>query len=117
MASIAEMLGVDWAGGSSSGAYRLTGHAAKQAAAKGFSHEDILSAANDPEIVSDNGRYPGQKRHVRGNIVAVVDPIRQHVITAYVNVERTAPRADQTDQDAQRYSRQFAKVPPQRGNR
>lgn len=80
-------------------------HARKQARMKGFPEQDVLSAANDPDTTYENGRYPGQMRHIKGGIVAVVDPVRGEVVTVYENVKKTALRPDQTDADAIRYGR------------
>lgn len=85
--------------------FRLSSHAVRQANEKGFPHADVLAAANDPNTTYANGRYPGQMRHIRGGIVAVVDPDKRHVVTVYENVKETALRADQTDADSQRYGR------------
>jgi hypothetical protein len=76
-------------------AYHLTPHAASQAAAKGWSEADVLAAADDPDLVTENRRYPGQRRHVRGDLVAVVDPAEHTVVTVYLNVTRTPLRPDQ----------------------
>lgn len=84
--------------------YRLAGHAAQQATAKGFDHADVLAAANDPHTTYANGRYPDQMRHIRGNIVAVVHPQSAKIVTVYENVKQTDLRPDQTDHDAQRYN-------------
>lgn len=84
--------------------YRLTPHAASQAFAKGWSTEQVLAAANDPHVTYDNGRYPGQKRHIRDDLVAVVHPESMTVKTVYENVRETEVRPDQTDRDAQRYA-------------
>jgi hypothetical protein len=104
MTSVASLLGIEWAPGETE-TYRLNTHAAKQAAAKGFSQADVLSAANDPHHTYDNGRYVGQKRHVRAGIVAVVDPVRRVVITVYQDQCLTPVRSDQMDADALRYGR------------
>lgn len=93
-----DMLGRQFGGG-----YRLDPHAARQANQKGFSHSDVLAAANDPHVTYDNGRYPDQKRHIRGDIVAVVHPESKRVITTYLNVAETDLRPDQKDRDALRY--------------
>lgn len=85
--------------------YSLSPHAANQAAMKGWQHHEILAAANDPHTTYANGRYPGQMRHIRGDIVAVVDPDRKKVVTVYKNVEETALRSDQRDRDAKSYGR------------
>jgi hypothetical protein len=84
--------------------FTLSGHAQQQIRAKGWSEDQVLHAANNPSITYDNGRFPGQKRHIHGDIVAVVHPESQKVITAYRNVEETDLRTDQTDPDAQRYN-------------
>lgn len=105
MASIADLLGVQWEQDSS---YSLHPHAAKQAALKGFDQTRVLRAANDPQHTYDNGRYPGQKRHVRDGLVAVVDPRRRQVVTVYEDQKETALRADQTDAAAQKYGRKIA---------
>lgn len=83
--------------------YTLSAHASRQAQAKGWSNDDVLAAANDPHVTYDNGRYPGQKRHIRGDLVAIVHPESRQVKTVYQNVTETELRPDQTDADAQRY--------------
>lgn len=88
--------------GSATG-FTLAGHAAQQAHSKGFHPDDVIAAANDPHVTYDNGRFPGQKRHIRGDIVAVVDPAARKIVTVYQNVKETDLRPDQTDEDAQRY--------------
>ena len=88
-----------------SGEFSMRTHAMKQADLKGFAHKDVLQAANDPQTTYPNGRYPGQMRHIRNNIVAVVDPSKGHVVTVYENIKETALRPDQTDADAQRYAK------------
>ena len=89
--------------------YSLTRHAAEQATAKGFSHEDVLEAANNHQTRYENGRYPDQYRHIRGNIVAVVHEPTKKIRTVYENVAETDLRPDQTDRDAQRYGRNRAR--------
>jgi hypothetical protein len=85
--------------------YTLSGHAAQQARAKGWAEDDVLHAANNHEVAYENGRFPDQMRHIRGDIVAVVHPASKKVVTVYQNVTETALRPDQTDADAQRYGR------------
>lgn len=85
--------------------YRLTKHAADQATAKGWSHDDVLEAANNHQTRYENGRYPDQFRHIRGDIVAVVHEPSKTIRTVYANVKETDLRPDQTDRDAQRYGR------------
>lgn len=58
----------------------------------------IMAAANRPTVTYDNGRFPGQRRHVRDGWVAVVAGDR--VVTFYENVVETDVREDQQDPDA-----------------
>jgi hypothetical protein len=74
---------------------RLSRHAAAQAVRKGFPLLDVILAANDPATIYDNGRYPGQTRHIRGRICAVIDHDSAEVVTIYENVATTALRDDQ----------------------
>jgi hypothetical protein len=105
MTTIAEALGISWGNGvTDAPEYRLTYHAQQQAAAKGWSSAQVLEAANRPQHTSPSSRFPGQWRHVRGDIVAVVDPADHRVITVYQDVRETGLRTDQTDLDAQRYA-------------
>lgn len=83
--------------------FTLSGHAAQQARAKGWAEDDILHAANNPSITYENGRYPGQMRHIHNDIVAVVHPESQKIVTVYRNVTETDLRPDQSDNDAKRY--------------
>lgn len=85
--------------------YSLSGHAAQQARAKGWNPSDVVQAANDPHTTYANGRYEGQMRHIRGDIVAVVHPESKKVVTVYQNVKETDLRPDQKDADAQRYGK------------
>jgi hypothetical protein len=104
--TIAEALGITWNSVSPEvPEYRLTYHAQQQAAAKGWSTAQILEAANNPLHTYPSGRVPGQVRHVRGDIVAVIDPAERRVVTVYADVRETALRADQTDLDARMYDR------------
>lgn len=87
--------------------FTLTYHAAKQALTKGYDLFDVLEAAAYPSTVYANGRYEGQMRHIKGDIVAIVDEASGHIVTVYANVRETAPRRDQTDRDAQRYAANY----------
>jgi hypothetical protein len=78
-------------------------HALVQGSQKGMTPQEILLAAEQPTITYANGRFPGQMRHVRGDIVAVVDPARKVVVTVYRNVIETDAREDQKDRDALRF--------------
>lgn len=84
--------------------FTLTAHAIKQAQEKGIEVAEVLTAANRPTITYANGRVPGQMRHIRGDLVTVVDPVSERVITLYRNVVETDLRPDQQDKDAKRYA-------------
>ncbi len=75
--------------------YVLTHHCKAQAEAKGIRESRILRAAENPTVTYESRNHPGQHRHVRDGIVAIVDRERQVVVTVYLNVERTALRPDQ----------------------
>lgn len=109
MASIADLLGVQWAGGTP-GEYQLHPHAARQATSKGFDHAAVLDAANSPSHAYPNGKYPGQMRHIKNGIVAVVDPAERKVVTVYEDQRQTALRPDQKDRDARAYGRRLNKT-------
>lgn len=83
--------------------FTLSGHAAQQARAKGWTEDQVLHAANNPSITYANGRYEGQMRHIHGDLVAVVHPESQKVVTVYQNVAETDLRPDQNDSDAKRF--------------
>lgn len=83
--------------------YQMTHHARTQAQAKGFLTADVYMAASQPSITYANGRFEGQMRHIRGNIVAVVKG--ETIITVYENVRETDLRPDQKDRDALRYGK------------
>lgn len=90
--------------------YRITHHAARQAAVKGFAIDAVIRAAQSPSITYPSGkRHPGQVRHIRDGIVAVVDPVTATVVTVYENVRETALRPDQRDPVALEYGRQWGK--------
>jgi hypothetical protein len=104
MTTIAEALGIDWGNDvKQAPQYRLTHHARQQAALKGWTSDDVLLAANQPLHTSRSVRYPGQFRHVRAGIVAVVDTATNLVVTVYVDRVETDLREDQSDTDAHRY--------------
>jgi hypothetical protein len=89
--------------------YTLSPHARQQIASKGFDEQAVLAAANDPDISYDNGRFPGQRRHIANGICAVVDPSRNTVVTVYLNCVETEVRPDQLkgkgSKDAKRYAK------------
>jgi hypothetical protein len=105
MTTIAESLGITWTSSvEEAPEYRLTYHAQQQAAAKGWTSEDVLLAANSPLHTYPSGRVPGQVRHIRGDLVAIVDPVERRVVTVYQDVEETVLRRDQKDEAARRYA-------------
>lgn len=84
--------------------YRPTSHVVKMAASKGIPLAHVLEAANNPATTYDVSRYPGQKRHIRGSVAAVVDPSTMSIITAYQNRTETAMRPDQaSDPEARKH--------------
>jgi hypothetical protein len=98
MASIADLLGIEWTPLTEpipAPVYRLGYHAQQQVRAKEFDRQAVLDAANNPSHTYENGRYAGQMRHIRGNICAVVDPATCEIVTVYANVEVTSLRTDQ----------------------
>ncbi len=103
MTTIAEALGIDWKINNEKPRYRLTRHAREQATSKGWSTAEVLRAANEPHHTYRSGRVYGQRRHVRGDIVTIIDPERSCIVTVYRDVEETDLRADQTDMDARVY--------------
>ena len=90
-------------------AYRITHHARTQADAKGFSIGEVQAAAMHPTITYANGRFPSQMRHIRGNVVAIVDVPKRMIVTVYSNVVETPLRPDQTDADALAYGKRKGK--------
>uniref|UniRef100_A0AAU3I9W4 DUF4258 domain-containing protein n=1 Tax=Streptomyces sp. NBC_01393 TaxID=2903851 RepID=A0AAU3I9W4_9ACTN len=105
MTTIAEALGISWQNlPDEAPEYRLTYHAQQQALAKGWSAQEILEAANNPQHTYPSGRVPGQMRHIRGDIVTVIDPVARRIVTVYRDVAETRLRTDQTDRDARRYA-------------
>lgn len=74
---------------------RITRHAKDQAVAKGWSPKAVYLAAVDPDVRYPSRNHPGQVRCIRGDLVAIVDPDRETVITVYLNITRTPRRPDQ----------------------
>lgn len=64
----------------------------------------VGKAANMPSVTYPNGRVPGQMRHIRDGMVAVVDPNSRKIITFYENIVETDIRPDQKDKDALTYA-------------
>lgn len=76
--------------------WKLDRHAERQSAAKGIDPFLLMAAAGAPTVRYAHGaKYPGQWRHIRDGIVAVVEPKSKRVITTYVDREVTPLRADQ----------------------
>lgn len=98
--TIATILGVEWQGSEHAGDYTIGSHAERQSRLKGFEVDDVLRAANSPGYSYPNGRFPGQRRHIREGIVAVVDVQSRVIVTVYVDHDTTPLREDQTDRDA-----------------
>lgn len=74
---------------------RIATHAIEQARAKGWSLRQVWLAHVDPDVSYPSGRYPGQVRHIRGNLVAIIDAAQNRCVTVYENVVETALRPDQ----------------------
>jgi 3-deoxy-D-arabino-heptulosonate 7-phosphate (DAHP) synthase class II len=103
MTTIAASLGITWDQPSTPSTYRLTRHAKDQARLKGWSEAQILRVAENPLHTYPSLRVPGQARHIRDNIVAVVDPSTHKVVTVYADRVETDLRHDQTDRDSLQY--------------
>ena len=88
--------------------YSFTRHAKDQAFKKGFSLDDVLKAASEPEITYGNGMAQGQDRHIRGDIVAIVDIVDRRIITVYENVKETEVRPDQVKSGSVNNKSRFA---------
>lgn len=74
---------------------RISDHAIEQARDKGWTLHEVWLAHVDPDVRYPSGRYPGQYRHCRGDLVAIVDERSNKCVTVYLNVEETALRPDQ----------------------
>lgn len=74
---------------------RISTHCKEQAALKGWTLDDVFLAHVDPDICYPSGRYEGQQRHIRDNLVVVVDAVRNVAVTVYENVVETPLRPDQ----------------------
>lgn len=65
-------------------------------------HKAVFLAATEPTLTYESRRNGGGMRHVRDDMVAVVD--RGTVITFYRHKDETPLRDDQTDPDALRHA-------------
>lgn len=88
--------------------YSFTRHAKTQAVEKGFSLADVLKAASEPTITYGNGMAANQVRHIRGDIVAIVDVENHSIITVYKNVTETEVRPDQVESGSVNNKSRFA---------
>lgn len=74
---------------------RISDHAISQAAEKGWSLHEVWLAHIDPDVRYPSGRYPGQYRHIRGDLVVIVEERSNKAVTVYLNVKETDLRPDQ----------------------
>lgn len=77
--------------------FTFTRHAKAQANEKGFSLDAVLKAASEPTVTYGNGMAENQVRHIRGDIVAIVDETTNTIVTVYRNVTETDVRPDQIE--------------------
>lgn len=77
---------------------QFTQHALSKIGTDADLHKAVFLAATEPSTTYASRRNGGGMRHVRGDVVAIVD--RGAVITFYRNVVETPLRPDQTDADA-----------------
>ena len=61
--------------------WRLSHHARRRAAELGYDPDEILRAAEDPDVAYEQTRFPGQQLRQRGDVAVAVDPRDQVVIT------------------------------------
>lgn len=88
--------------------FRFSDHMVRQAAAKGFSGTQILSALNNPERVTNVTRYPGQKRYCGAGVAVVVDSAGI-ARTVYADRVVTPMREDQKNDPAAQRSKRLHK--------
>lgn len=74
---------------------RMTHHCEAQAAAKGFTPEQVFAAAADADIRYASRNHPGQERRIRDGLCVVVDAATNTIVTLYVHCTETALRPDQ----------------------
>ena len=67
---------------------RMSGHATRQAESLGVHPKAVLLAAREPSVTYTNRRHPHQRRHVRGDICAVVDLPEMKVVTFYLDGDK-----------------------------
>jgi hypothetical protein len=94
---------------------QFTQHALAKIGTDADLHRAVFLAATDPQTRYESRRNGGGMRHVRGDVVAIVD--RGAVITFYRNVEETALRPDQTDDDALAFQARQARETLDKGRR
>lgn len=81
-------------------------HFLMQAAAKGFTADQITEAVRRPEAVNDVLRYPGQRRYMGAGVAVVMDG--NHAVTIYADKVVTPMREDQRSDPAAQNSRRLA---------
>lgn len=74
---------------------RISDHAITQAAEKGWTLDQVFAAHAFPHVRYPSGSHPGQYRHIRGDLVVIVDERRNKAVTVYLNVKETDLRPDQ----------------------
>ena len=88
------------------GKITYTHHFLMQAAAKGFTADQITEAIRTPYDVNDVLRYPGQRRYMGGGVAVVMDGNR--AITIYEDKVVTPLREDQRNDPAALNSQRLA---------
>lgn len=88
------------------GGYTLSAHLVKQAKQKGVAYQDLVDCVDFPSTTYESHRYPGQVKHIRGDICVAVDPADRRAITVFLDRVETDLRRDQrSDVDAQEWDR------------
>lgn len=96
------------AGGIPLNQVQFTDHFIKQAKSKGFKADDIRTAIESPERITDVRRYPGQRRHIGAGLAIVMHGNR--AITGYLDGVVTPLRPDQMNDPAARNSRRLSRA-------
>lgn len=86
----------------------LSPHFLTQAVDKGFTPQQIREAIENPYMVTDVTRYPGQKRYCGGGIAIVMDGTT--AVTAYLDGVVTPMRDDQRHDEWARNSYRLGSV-------
>lgn len=90
----------------------FTRHFKEQAAAKGFSSQQVIAALKDPYKITEVRRYPGQWRFCGSGVAVVVDMDRSvsTAVTLYADGVVTPLRADQMNDPYALASRRLARA-------